>query len=64
MGKVVTNITMSLDGFIAGPDDDVQHLFKWYFSGNTDVPMQDGHEQSGGGAQSLAEERRASAGCD
>lgn len=42
MGKVITSITMSLDGFIAGPDDDVQHLFKWYFSGNTDVPMQDG----------------------
>ena len=42
MGKVVTSITMSLDGFIAGPDDDVQHLFKWYFSGTTDVPMQDG----------------------
>ena len=42
MSKVVTNITMSLDGFIAGPDDDVQHLFKWYFSGTTDVPMQDG----------------------
>jgi len=42
MGKVITNITMSLDGFIAGPDDDVQHLFKWYFGGNTEVPMQNG----------------------
>src|SRR5688500_893187 len=42
MGKVITNITMSLDGFIAGPQDDVQQLFKWYFSGTTHVPMQDG----------------------
>ncbi len=31
MGKVITGISMSLDGFIAGPQDDVQQLFKWYF---------------------------------
>ncbi len=42
MGKVITNITMSMDGFIAGPQDDVQHLFKWCFSGTTDIPVQDG----------------------
>jgi dihydrofolate reductase len=42
MGKVITSITMSLDGFIAGPDDDVQHIFKWYFSGPTEIPIQDG----------------------
>jgi dihydrofolate reductase len=34
---------MSLDGFIAGPQDDVQHLFKWYFSGSTEVPIQQGN---------------------
>jgi dihydrofolate reductase len=33
---------MSLDGFIAGPNDDVSHLFRWYFSGDTEVPIQDG----------------------
>lgn len=27
---------MSLDGFIAGPGDDVQHVFKWYSSGDTE----------------------------
>ena len=43
MGKVVTNITMSLDGFIAGRQDDVGPLFKWYFSGTVDVPMQEGN---------------------
>jgi dihydrofolate reductase len=42
MGKVITSITMSLDGFIAGPGDDVQHLFRWYFGGNTDIPVQGG----------------------
>ena len=30
MGKVVLDKTMSLDGFIAGPNDDVTRLFKWY----------------------------------
>jgi dihydrofolate reductase len=33
MGKVVANFTMSLDGFIADANDDVNQLFKWYFSG-------------------------------
>lgn len=42
MGKVVTGFSMSLDGFIAGPDDDVQHLFKWYFNGDTEIPFPDG----------------------
>ncbi len=27
---------MSLDGFIAGPGDDVQHVFQWYSSGDTE----------------------------
>src|SRR5437868_5667895 len=42
MGKVITGITMSLDGFIAGPRDDVSQIFKWYFSGTTEIPIQDG----------------------
>jgi dihydrofolate reductase len=40
MGKVITGFTMSLDGFIAGPGDDVQQLFKWYFSGDTEFPLE------------------------
>lgn len=36
MGKTVAAFTMSLDGFIAGPNDEVGRLFKWYFSGDTD----------------------------
>jgi dihydrofolate reductase len=42
MGKVSTGISMSLDGFVAGPNDDVQHLFKWYFGGDTEIPVQGG----------------------
>lgn len=42
MGKVMLSISMSLDGFIAGPNDDVQHLFKWYFAGDVEFPVQGG----------------------
>jgi len=42
MGKVVTNLSMSLDGFIAGPNDDVQQVFAWMMSGDTAIPVQGG----------------------
>jgi dihydrofolate reductase len=35
MGKVVLDITMSLDGLIAGPNDDVERLHEWLFTGTT-----------------------------
>jgi len=41
MGQVILGISMSLDGFVAGPNDDVQELFKWYFSGDHEIPIQD-----------------------
>ena len=44
MGKVVLGMTMSLDGFIAGPGDDVGRLFQWMFSGDTDVTVTIGDE--------------------
>jgi dihydrofolate reductase len=31
MGKVTANMSMSLDGFIAGPKDDVDRLHEWMF---------------------------------
>ncbi len=42
MGKVTTGFSMSLDGFVAGPNDSPENslgdggnrLFKWYFSGD------------------------------
>jgi dihydrofolate reductase len=40
MGKVSAGATMSLDGFIAGPDDTgFDLLFKWYQGGDVEVPM-------------------------
>ena len=33
MGKVFTHMTMSLDGFIADPNDQVGELFDWYGAG-------------------------------
>lgn len=33
--KVILDITMSLDGFIAGPDDDGKNLHHWLFGGDT-----------------------------
>ncbi len=50
MGKVTFNMTMSLDGFVAGPNDGPENglgdggqgLFNWYFSGDTEVLMTEG----------------------
>jgi dihydrofolate reductase len=50
MGKVVFNMTMSLDGFVAGPNDGPENglgdggeaLFNWYFNGDTEIPISDG----------------------
>src|SRR5512138_2881447 len=47
MGKVVTAFSMSLDGFVAGPNDSPQNplgdggdaLFRWYSSGDTTFQM-------------------------
>jgi dihydrofolate reductase len=51
MGKVVFNMTVSLDGFVAGPNDGPDNglgdggdaLFNWYFSGDTEIPISDGN---------------------
>jgi dihydrofolate reductase len=50
MGKVVFNMTMSLDGYVAGPNDSPENglgdggegLFKWYFSGDTEIRLSEG----------------------
>ena len=34
-GKVTTGFSMSLDGFIAGPNEDFQQLFAWMEGGDT-----------------------------
>lgn len=50
MGKVIFNMTMSLDGFVAGPNDNPENglgdggqgLFNWYFKGDTEVLISEG----------------------
>ena len=50
MGKVIVQLSMSLDGFIAGPNDNTEnslgdggeYLFKWYSSGDTDFKWPSG----------------------
>ncbi len=51
MGKVTTGFSMSLDGYIAGPNDSPENslgdggdrLFKWYFSGDANVEVPSGN---------------------
>lgn len=51
MSKVTFNITVSLDGFVAGPNNSLdnglgdggERLFRWYFNGDTEVPISDGN---------------------
>jgi dihydrofolate reductase len=38
MGKVLSHMTMSLDGYIADPDDRPGELFDWYAAGDVSVP--------------------------
>jgi dihydrofolate reductase len=38
MAKVLTHMCMSLDGFVAQPDDNPAELFDWYWIGDVVVP--------------------------
>lgn len=38
MAKVYSHMVMSLDGFIADPDDGIDELFGWYGAGEVPVP--------------------------
>ncbi|HET7090444.1 MAG TPA: dihydrofolate reductase family protein [Anaerolineae bacterium] len=42
MGKVSAGFSMSLDGFIAGPNDDVQRVFGWMTMGDTELKLSAG----------------------
>ncbi len=44
MGSVGIGFSMSLDGFIAGPNDEVDRLFQWYFTGNTERTVSSGDQ--------------------
>lgn len=38
MTRVVAELSMSIDGFIADPEDGVPHIFDWYDSGPIEIP--------------------------
>jgi dihydrofolate reductase len=50
MGKVTTGFSMSLDGFVAGPNDGLENslgdggdrLFRWYFTGDAEIEVPNG----------------------
>lgn len=44
MGSIGAGFSMSLDGFIAGPNDDMSRVFAWMFQGDTDVKITIGEE--------------------
>ena len=44
-GKVTTGFSMSLDGFIAGPNEDFQHLFAWMTGGDVDYTLTIGNQE-------------------
>ena len=37
MAKVLTHMCMSVDGFVAQPDDSPAELFDWYWTGDVVV---------------------------
>jgi dihydrofolate reductase len=43
MASIVTAFSMSLDGFIAGPEEEFAQLFKWYTSGDTEFKFPGGN---------------------
>ena len=45
MATVGAGFSMSLDGFIAGPNDDTQQVFAWMFRGDRDVRVTIGEEE-------------------
>jgi dihydrofolate reductase len=42
MGEVYLSVSMSLDGYVAGPGDDVEALHRWLFDGGNPSPHGDG----------------------
>lgn len=45
MGTVGAGFSMSLDGFIAGPNHEVDRVFAWMFQGNTGVKIEIGDQE-------------------
>ena len=39
MTRFIADMSMSLDGYVARPDDNPDHLFDWMFGGDVEVPL-------------------------
>lgn len=37
MTKLIADMSMSIDGYVATPDDDISRLVRWFFDGDTEV---------------------------
>ena len=72
MGKITTGFSMSLDGFVAGPNDSPENplgdggdrLFKWYFSSDAthEVPSGNGTFRMSKDGADMVQEASQSAG--
>ena len=56
MGKVILDISMSLDGFVARPDDDPGPIHGWLFNGDTVDPESNLFKTAGASTQVLNED--------
>jgi hypothetical protein len=48
VGIISTEFTISLDGFVAGPTDDITNIFGWYTSGDTEFSIEGEQKKVGG----------------
>lgn len=55
MPKLIADMSMSLDGRIASPDDDITRLIRWFFDGDTEVAPGAPFRVSQGSAELLRE---------
>ncbi len=60
MGKVVAEATVSLDGYIAGPNESgFEHLFAWFAGGDFEFPLRIADAQATRGQPGGQESRLA-----
>jgi dihydrofolate reductase len=70
LGKVVFNTFVSLDGFVAGPNDGAENglgdggerLHDWGFNGSVEIPLAEGHMKVSPQSAALPKEEVASNG--
>jgi dihydrofolate reductase len=63
MAKVLTHMCMSLDGYVAQPDDNPAELFDWYWNGDVVVPSAQEDMSFSVDAASAAMLRELTSGC-